>query len=592
MKIDFKKFQGVLPYASELYGVYQPLIGWRSRRIQDRVQGGLNTIKSQFVGSLLTQFTPSVHQEGGPDVPPAIETTLGIAGLASSRTAYVPQIDSLVARKVFVTIQQLGVDNLDAWKAALSRSSLEAALKAVEKEIGSDLRPGLMIPDYSRATFASGIQVIPASEQKQVGAELASILTRESKVAGLLAFLGETFLDRPNGHEQIKGLLFAQGGKSPIHHAVDLWSNLDPRASQLTHAIISPIGIVHVFNQYFFEFDTFLGAPVQHIWLSPGGTVELVEVSTRKTVIERTMESVFETQEKTEKSSMVQDELSDAIRSENASNSKLGVSLNTSTQFGNAKIFTAQANTSASFGLESSQKGAREQTHKGLRQQTEKVATEVRRSYKSTFRTVTETTDTTSRRYVLQNTTDKLVNYGRRRKMRQVGVQVQDYGTFLCWQTYVDEPGKQLGIAKLLHIAEPPDLQRFQDPEQIPDPEPEIKGPTVTLSNEWPWSDDVEILVGFVAFMGKVALTPPKTGYIYSRSEIIRVDGHNWAFRAHPATPEDIGYHDFQFNSGVNMPGATEPEDYEYADTGDPKPNDKEVNVKNIYVGVQLDVNM
>src|SRR5215813_8323469 len=112
MKIDFKKFQGVLPYASELYGVYQPLIGWRSRRIQDRVQGGLNTIKSQFVGSLLTQFTPLVHQVDVPAVPTAVKTFLGIADLASSKAAYVPQIDSLVARKVFATIQQFGVDTL------------------------------------------------------------------------------------------------------------------------------------------------------------------------------------------------------------------------------------------------------------------------------------------------------------------------------------------------------------------------------------------------------------------------------------------------------------------------------------------------
>ena len=31
MKIDFAKFEHSLPYASELYGIYQPLLGWRSR---------------------------------------------------------------------------------------------------------------------------------------------------------------------------------------------------------------------------------------------------------------------------------------------------------------------------------------------------------------------------------------------------------------------------------------------------------------------------------------------------------------------------------------------------------------------------------
>ena len=42
--------------------------------------------------------------------------------------------------------------------------------------------------------------------------------------------------------------------------------------------------------------------------------------------------------------------------------------------------------------------------------------------------------------------------------MRQVGVQVQDIGTFLCWQTYVDDPGRELGLAKLVHIAKPAEL--------------------------------------------------------------------------------------------------------------------------------------
>ena len=47
-----------------------------------------------------------------------------------------------------------------------------------------------------------------------------------------------------------------------------------------------------------------------------------------------------------------------------------------------------------------------------------------------------------ARKHVLANTTDELINYELRRKMRQVGVQVQDIGTYLCWQTYVDDPGR------------------------------------------------------------------------------------------------------------------------------------------------------
>jgi hypothetical protein len=106
-----------------------------------------------------------------------------------------------------------------------------------------------------------------------------------------------------------------------------------------------------------------------------------------------------------------------------------------------------------------------------MRQQTEKLSTEIRRNYKSTFRTVTETTDTSSKRYVLTNTTQQLINYELRRKMRQVGVQVQDIGTYLCWQAYVDDPGRQLGIAKLVHLAKDPEVGSAPTPEGTPMPD-------------------------------------------------------------------------------------------------------------------------
>ena len=43
-KVDFQKFERSLPYASEAYGVYQPLLGWKSNLIsQRRTQGVAQT---------------------------------------------------------------------------------------------------------------------------------------------------------------------------------------------------------------------------------------------------------------------------------------------------------------------------------------------------------------------------------------------------------------------------------------------------------------------------------------------------------------------------------------------------------------------
>ena len=66
---------------------------------------------------------------------------------------------------------------------------------------------------------------------------------------------------------------------------------------------------------------------------------------------------------------------------------------------------------------------------------------------------------------------DELQNYEMRRKMRQVGVQVQDIGSYLCWETFVDDPGSTLGLANLVHIAKPPDTTPPPNPAQIPLPE-------------------------------------------------------------------------------------------------------------------------
>ena len=63
-----------------------------------------------------------------------------------------------------------------------------------------------------------------------------------------------------------------------------------------------------------------------------------------------------------------------------------------------------------------------------------------------------------------------------RRKMRRVGVQLQDIGSRLCWQAFVDNPGEELGVAKLVHIAEPADLAQLGAPDLLPYP-PDVKQP-------------------------------------------------------------------------------------------------------------------
>src|SRR5690606_13457394 len=107
--------------------------------------------------------------------------------------------------------------------------------------------------------------------------------------------------------------------------------NLNPRdKAHIQSVALSPISVVHLFRQYFFELDTFLGTPVGHVWLSPGSSVELIEVSTRKTIVEKTTETILDNVAKSEEATTEEDEISDAIKEDNKQDIKFGASVKAS----------------------------------------------------------------------------------------------------------------------------------------------------------------------------------------------------------------------------------------------------------------------
>lgn len=234
--------------------------------------------------------------------------------------------------------------------------------------------------------------------------------------------------------------------------------------------VLSPVGLVNLFREYFFEFDTFLGAPAGHLWLSPGGTVEVIESSSRRTLVERSAEQSAEVTRKSEETLTDQDDVADAVKEDNANDTKLGASASAGANF--AGIYHGDA--SGSFSMENTIKKSSEVTHKHSRTQSAKASSEIHRNFKTTFKTVTESTDTTSRRYVVQNTGLTLVNYELRRKMRKVGIQVQHIATRLGWQVFVDNPGKDLGMGEMVHVIPGPDLSHIQKPEPLPPQLPKV----------------------------------------------------------------------------------------------------------------------
>src|SRR5207249_9486348 len=57
-QFDPTKFRNVLPYASELFGVYQPVLGWKSNKSTQRFRPGILNSKFQVVDALLSKISP------------------------------------------------------------------------------------------------------------------------------------------------------------------------------------------------------------------------------------------------------------------------------------------------------------------------------------------------------------------------------------------------------------------------------------------------------------------------------------------------------------------------------------------------------
>ena len=216
--------------------------------------------------------------------------------------------------------------------------------------------------------------------------------------------------------------------------------------------------------------------------------------------MERSLETTLDILTRTETTTVEKEEISEAVKAENQQDTKFGASVT-------ASYASIQATSSLDFA--NSHRNARETTHKRMREQTEKVSSEIRRNFKSAIKTVSEFSDVASTKHVLANSTDNLVNYELRRKMRQVGVQVQDVGTYLCWQTYVDDPGATLGVASLVHIAKPAALDALPHPEEIP-----------LLQ---PFKDERIVTIPFVSIEGTDADT---AGEVYVDG--VEVDDSEW----------------------------------------------------------------
>ncbi|GLX67870.1 peptidoglycan-binding protein [Paenibacillus glycanilyticus] len=492
---DLVDYQTVLPYSSELFGVHQSLIGWKSKRVLDKLQSGAKLDK----GDLLPRLQRYLSNQMPIDINDDCNVYAPNLVPAPFTGPTLKKQDSILLRTISNRLREKGglPESAEEWKMFVNDDELRGILNnhVIEYYASTSMTQCKLIGRNSESNPALANRLREQSKE-----DIRTALENETTIAGVISELFNN--DRmaelirifyTNLDYDFKQGFYDTLAKAETDTADDPYLTFDPK-KDVQDVSLSPLGIVHLYRQYFFELDSFLGTPTGHVWLSPGSTVELIEVSTRKTIVERTVETSLETTKKTETSTTDQDEISEAVKEDNKDDLKLGITSNVNQSWG-----TGSASASASLNMDKTQQLARETTHKKMRQQSEKLSSEIRENYKSTFKSITETTDTSSKRYVLSNNTEKLINYELRRKMRQVGVQVQDVGTYLCWEAYVDEPGQSLGLANLIHIAQPSNLLPVPDQSEISVPADQF----ISLKTNAVWNFGDSRKYGFVtlAFM-------------------------------------------------------------------------------------------
>ena len=414
------------PYASQLFGVYQPLLGLRSRSAKERVNLAAQTAVKQVVNALESNALVHASHAASPGpIGPDAQVSHGPPSwFTSEASAHAHQ--AMIQHR-----QQHGREPTAGELADIVRTATEHAAAA--------RRPQAAAGAHSKAATPPAHAV------------------HEAVVAGMMQHLAQ------HAPTVLHGLLRGSLTSPPVLQLLPCTDPLGQFDPATQAGVLSPLGLVQLYRQYFYELDSFLGPPVSHVWVSPGGSLELYEVHSRKLTQTSQITQTTNTLQATESASQQESDLADETATNTAQDTNVGVKADAGVNIG---VFHAGASTS--LDLKNAQQSSHKTASTQKRSQSEKVSSQIQTTFQTTFQTTLEQRDTNSRRYVLSNNGASLVNYELRRKMRKVGVSLQYVSTQLCWQVFVENPAHRMGIAKLVHLDQPADLSSIQPPTAPP----------------------------------------------------------------------------------------------------------------------------
>lgn len=460
---DLKDFKGIQPYSANYVGTFQPLIGWYGKT------------KKTWV---LKQMGNALN---------ALVETIKIENLRLKRTAYVGGFkDSgpeLLYNNAFKWMRSsLMVDNGKQLKKMIEDHKKKQTIPKISDFLGviKNLIDQKVNPNISKSqipTRAKSSKGNPSPEEIKSKSNLPNIFEERKflksrgfevlrKVKKAQVLLG-TFSDIEDGKIPEFFLEKAIESRSNYYKQVLWWISTmmptQPMASREEGFKLSPIGIMNLYRHYFYDLGTFLGPPVEHVWVAPYSETALIEASSQTSYRFRESETSYEILQAEEEAVTEAKELSDEMQRKTESDIKIGIS----SEFGfKTGIYHGGGSFTMDYGMHLS--NDKKTVRKQSRELSSKISSEMKRSTRLLTRESIETRTESTRRHIIKNPTDKLVSYEICRKMRRVGIQAQHLGSRLCWVLYIDEPGQDIGLSELVHVAKPQDFSTIPPPDLAP----------------------------------------------------------------------------------------------------------------------------
>ncbi len=277
MKRD-PRFKGTLPYASEVFGVYRPLLGWRSKRAEIWLTAGVTGDRNRAIQALRAKYLPRYTLDISAD-----RVLTDIKDLAAGVPGGMPVQDTVLMREIQRDLPPRDKVKPTLWATLITEAKVNRLLAGPVRDFYLDWYEAnaALIRRRHGGDPEAALNIVETS------------LRRESGVAGLLLAMQAQRMD-----EALETAFYGEPAAEAMDALAGLASTnpfdlIDPHR-ELDRVGLSPIGTVDLFREYFFAFGTFLGPAVGHVWISPGSTVELVEISTRRSLTERTTEQFYE----------------------------------------------------------------------------------------------------------------------------------------------------------------------------------------------------------------------------------------------------------------------------------------------------------